>query len=49
MFNLIVIELVVLGKDLFEQRPKPGNVPLPVSEVIDKIADRFLRGYLNDS
>ncbi len=30
----------------FKQRSKPRNVPLPVSQVIDKIADRFRRCYL---
>ena len=46
MFNFIVIELVVFGKNLFKQRPKLGNIPLSVSQVIDKLPDRFLRRYL---
>jgi len=46
MFHFIVVELVIFGKNLFKQRPKLGNIPLPVSQVIDKLPDRFLRRYL---
>ena len=46
MFDFIVIELVIFGKHFFQQRPKARDVPLPVPEVVDEIAHRFLRRHL---
>lgn len=43
MINLEVIELVTFWKNVLKQRPKPGNVPLSVSKVIDEIPCSFIR------
>jgi hypothetical protein len=43
MFNFVVIDLVIVWKNIFKQRPEPGNVPLPVAEVIDRIPYGFFR------
>jgi len=41
MGNLEVVERFFFGKDFFQQLPKFGDVPLFVSQVIDKTSDRL--------
>ena len=48
MLNFIIIKLVIFLKNICKQRSEPGNIPLPVSEVIDKITYSFLRCDLEE-
>ena len=36
MIDFQVTEFMVFGKDFFEQRPEPGDVPLAVAEFVDE-------------
>jgi len=42
VINLITIEHGIIGKDILKKFPQFGNVPLPVTQVIDEIPDSFL-------
>src|SRR4029450_8567612 len=39
----IVLDGLVLGQNLFEQRPQPGNVPLTIPQRVDELPDGVFR------
>ena len=45
MFDFIAIEDDMVEDDLFKEYPQFGNVPLPVTEVVDEISDCFIGCY----
>src|SRR3990170_8569744 len=49
VFDLIVIKGCLLGKDGFQQFPQLGDIPLFISQVIDKLSYSLFRFYLKDS
>ena len=42
MLDFIAIEHGIKGEDLLEEHPQLGNVPLPVTEVVDELPDGFV-------
>ena len=36
VFNLEVVDGMVVTQDFFQQRPQLGNVPLPIAQVVEK-------------
>ena len=46
MVHLVAVEDGFIGEDVLEQHPQFGDVPLPVAEVVDEIADGLLGRYL---
>ena len=46
MLDFIAIDHCIIGEDILNEYPQLGNVPLPVAEVVDEIADSFFGRYL---
>ena len=44
MFNIVVLEGMVLGQDFLQQRPQAGDVPLAVAQLVDEAAFGLLLG-----
>ena len=44
--DLIAVEHRCIGEDVLEKHPQLGDIPLPVAEVVDEIADGFLGRHL---
>ena len=45
MLDFIAIEHGIMGEDLLKEYPQFGNVPLPVTKVVNEIPDCFLGRY----
>lgn len=45
MFNFITVDHRIMGENLLNEDPKPGDVPLPVAKIANIIADSFLWRY----
>ncbi len=48
VFNLIVIKGCFLGKDGFQQFPQLGDIPLFITQVINKLSHGLFRFYLEE-